>query len=102
MFSILLQHIQATAGWLVAVDAPGSVSTATGNTFASNIRTFIGPIVLLGIGLGALKFLFQRQMTQFFQFMAIAVLVGVFFYTPNVVENLATWLGSLFGGTKVS
>lgn len=80
----------------------GAVSETTGQEFATAIRNFIGPIVLLIIGLVAVSFLFKRQLTQFFQFMALAVLAGIFFYTPNLVENIATWLGGLFGGTSAT
>lgn len=66
------------------------------------LTQFIGPILLLGIGIIAIKFLMQRQMTQFFQFLAIAVLVGVLFFQPTVVKTIATWLGNMvqswFGG----
>jgi hypothetical protein len=64
------------------------------------IRTFVGPIFIGILGFIALNFLFRRQLTQFFQFFAIAVLVGVFFWSPltgGVVKVFADWMGSLFG-----
>jgi hypothetical protein len=64
------------------------------------IRTFVGPIFIGIIGFLALNFLFRRQLSQFFQFFALAVLVGVLFYTPltgGVVKIFADWMGSLFG-----
>lgn len=86
---------------LAAGSSPGStpVSTNTGQTFADSIKTFVAPIVLLVIGLVAISFLFKRQLTQFFQFMALAVLAGVFFYTPGIVENIARFISGLFGAS---
>ena len=82
---------------LIAV-APGP-GNQSGANIATNLRNFIAPLVLLVIGVVALSYLFKKQLTQFFQFLALAVLVGVLFYTPNVIEKIATWVSSLFGGT---
>jgi hypothetical protein len=65
-----------------------------------NIRAFVGPIFIGIIGFVALSFLFKRQLSQFFQFFALAVLVGVLFYTPlngGIVKIFSDWLGGLFG-----
>ena len=67
------------------------------DVFVQNARDFIAPIFLLIIGLVALTFLFKRQLMQFFQFFIIAVLVGVLFYVPGIVENFARWAATLFG-----
>lgn len=72
-----------------------------GNQIATTIRTFIGPIVMLAVGLAALVFLFKREMTKFFQFAALAVGVAVFFFAPNFLEVVGTWVSSIFGGTPV-
>lgn len=60
------------------------------------IRNFVGPIFLLMIGLAALSFLYQRQITQFIQFLALAVGIAVLFYTPGVIQKVATFFSSAF------
>lgn len=62
---------------------------ATGEGLATALRNFIAPLFLFAISIVAMTFLVQRQMTQFFQFAAIAVGVAVFFYVPGIVEGLA-------------
>jgi ABC-type multidrug transport system fused ATPase/permease subunit len=78
------------------------LASASGSQAATNITSFItsfvGPILLLAIGIIAIKFLVQRQMTQFFQFLAVAILVAVLFYTPGLIEKIGTWFGGLASG----
>jgi hypothetical protein len=76
--------------------------TPTGESIAVTIRNFVGPIVMLAVGLAALVFLFKREMTKFFQFAALAVGVAVFFFAPNFLETLGGWVGSIFGGDGIS
>lgn len=71
-----------------------------GDGIASFIRSWVAPIFLVVLGLAAMSFLFRRQMTEFFQFFALAVGVGVFFYVPGVVETLANAAASALGGSS--
>lgn len=64
------------------------VLAATGDSLASGIRNFIGPILMLVIGIVAITFLFRREMTQFMIFIVIAIVVGILFYAPDVIANL--------------
>ena len=66
------------------------IVAASGDAIATAIRGFISPLILLFIGVVALSFLMKKEITQFFQFILLAIGVGVFFYTPGVVEKLAT------------
>jgi hypothetical protein len=72
------------------VVAAGSVE------LVGKIREFIAPLFLLAIGIAAMSFLFQRQVTQFLQFAALAVGVAVFFYVPGIVETVARFIASAF------
>jgi len=72
-----------------------------GKSIASTIREFIGPIVMLAVGIAALVFLFKREMTKFFQFAALAVGVAVFFFAPNFLENVGLWVSGIFGGDGI-
>lgn len=67
------------------------------NVFVQNARDFIAPIFLLIIGGVALSFLFRRQLMQFLQFFILAVLIGVLFYVPGIVERFSLWVSTLFG-----
>lgn len=64
--------------------------------FVKVIRDFIGPIFLLGIGIAAMSFLFQRQMMQFLQFMVLAVGISVLLYFPEVIKNAAEIFKNVF------
>ena len=64
------------------------VFAASGNSIATGIRNFIGPILMLIMGCVSIVFLFQRQMTQFVIFLVIAVVVAIIFYAPGIITNL--------------
>lgn len=64
------------------------VLAATGDSLATGIRNFVGPILMLVIGIVAITFLFRREMTQFMIFIVIAVVVAILFYAPDVIANL--------------
>lgn len=73
------------------------IAAGTGSQGLVNaIRNFLGPIFLLAIGIAAMSFLFQRQVTQFLQFMALAVGIAVLFYTPGVIQKVAEFFASAF------
>lgn len=86
----------------VILETVNLVAAVTGepnpDAFVTNIRNFIAPIFLLAIGLISLSFLMRRQLTAFFQFFLLTVLIGVLFYVPGIVENFATWASGLFFG----
>lgn len=64
----------------------------------TNIQNFVGPILLLAIGIVAIKHLVTRQMTQFFQFLAVALLILLLFYTPGVLLAIVDTIYGFFGG----
>lgn len=68
------------------------------NSFVNTARDFIAPIFLLIVGLVALSFLMRRNLTAFFQFFALTVLIGVLFYVPGIIEAFSTWASGLFFG----
>lgn len=65
------------------------VLAAGGDSLATGIRNFIGPLLMLTMGLVAMTFLFKREMTQFMIFLVIAILVAIIFYAPDIIKNLA-------------
>lgn len=56
---------------------------------ADAIRNFVGPILLLIIGIIAITFLVKREMTQFIIFLVIAIAVALIFYAPGIISSLA-------------
>lgn len=91
----MLQNLlNTTSQHLTAAATDVLYAAPNGEKLANTIRDFVAPIFLLAIGLVALTFLVQRQMTSFLQFFAIAVGVGVFFYFPGFIEGLAKMLST--------
>ncbi len=93
MFSTLVvasSHILAGAG--------SQSGSAAAENITGFLKAFIGPLLLIAIGIIAIKFLMQRQMTQFFQFLAVAILVAVLFYTPGLIQTIGTWFGNVASG----
>lgn len=64
-------------------------AATSGNTLADGIRNFIGPILMLVVGVIAITFLLKREMTQFLIFLVIAIVVFILFYAPDVLKNIA-------------
>lgn len=56
---------------------------------AGAVQAYVGPILLLIIGIVAITFLFRRQITQFVIFLVIAIMVAIFFYAPGFIVSIA-------------
>jgi ABC-type multidrug transport system fused ATPase/permease subunit len=65
------------------------VLAAGGDSLATGIRNFIGPLLMLTMGIVSMTFLFRREMTQFMIFLIIAIVVAIIFYAPDIIKNLA-------------
>lgn len=59
------------------------------DTIVQTVQAYVGPILLLLIGIVALTFLFKREVMQFVIFLIIAILVAVLFYSPGIVKAIA-------------
>ncbi|MEV5554934.1 hypothetical protein AB0L44_14900 [Nonomuraea wenchangensis] len=64
---------------------------------ADFLRSFFGPLFLVAVSVVALFFLFTKEVTRFVQFLVIAIIVGVIFYVPNIIEALARAIASALG-----
>ena len=71
-----------------AINTPGLVRYLQG---------LFGPLFLGIVGIVALFFLFTREITRFVQFIVLAILIAVVFYTPNIVELLAKGIANALG-----
>lgn len=77
-----------------------SLSLLTGGVLGitDRIRGFVAPIYLLVVSIVAIIFLLKRQTSALIQFMVIAIIVGVLLFTPQVIQDLATLISSIFTG----
>ena len=61
------------------------------------LQGLFGPLFLGIVGIVAIFFLFSREITKFVQFIVLAVLIAVVFYTPSIVHTLATGIANALG-----
>ncbi|MBV9095478.1 MAG: hypothetical protein JO132_16655 [Streptosporangiaceae bacterium] len=61
------------------------------------LQGLFGPLFLGIVGIVAIFFLFTREITRFVQFIVLAVLIAVVFYTPTIVQTLATGIAHALG-----
>lgn len=61
------------------------------------LRGLIAPLLLGGIGIGAIFFLFQREITRFAQFLLLAVACAGIFYTPGIIPWVAKGITGALG-----
>ncbi|HEY5400368.1 MAG TPA: hypothetical protein VIL16_33780 [Trebonia sp.] len=83
----------------VSLIAAAAVQAAPINTqgLVNYLQSLFGPLFLGIVGIVALFFLFTREITRFVQFMVLAILIAVVFYTPNIVELLAKGIANALG-----
>lgn len=63
----------------------------------SYMQGLLAPLFLGLISIMAIFFLFKREMIRFVEFIALAILVAVLFYTPGIVQMLASALSTSLG-----
>jgi hypothetical protein len=61
------------------------------------LQGLFGPLFLGIVGIVAIFFLFTREITRFVQFIVLAVAIAVVFYTPGIVQALATGIAHALG-----
>ena len=67
------------------------------NNLVIYLQSLFGPLFLGLVGIVALFFLFTREITRFVQFIVLAVAIAVVFYTPGIVQALATGIANALG-----
>ena len=63
----------------------------------SYLQGLFGPLFLGIVGIVAIFFLFTREIIRFLQFMVLAVAIAIVFYTPGIVQALATGITNALG-----
>jgi hypothetical protein len=61
------------------------------------LQGLFGPLFLGIVGIVAIFFLFTREITRFVQFIVLAVAIAVVFYTPDIVQVLASGIANALG-----
>ena len=79
---------------LVAAAPQAAVNT---EGLVKYLQGLFGPLFLGIVGIVALFFLFSREVTKFVQFLVLAVAIAVVFYTPGIVQTLATGIANALG-----
>jgi hypothetical protein len=74
--------------------AASSINTSG---LVSYLQGLFGPLFLGIVGIVALFFLFTREIIRFVQFLVLAVAIAVIFYTPSIVQTLATGIANALG-----
>jgi hypothetical protein len=80
---------------LLAAAAPQAAINT--QNLVNYLQGLFGPLFLGIVGIVALFFLFTREITKFVQFIVLAVLIAVVFYTPSIVHTLATGIANALG-----
>jgi hypothetical protein len=79
---------------LVAAAPQAAVNT---EGLVKYLQGLFGPLFLGIVGIVAIFFLFTREITRFVQFIVLAVAIAVVFYTPGIVQALATGIAHALG-----
>ncbi len=61
------------------------------------LQTLFGPLFLGIVGIVAIFFLFTREIIRFVQFIVLAIAIAVIFYTPSIVQTIATGIANALG-----
>ncbi len=79
---------------LLITATPTALSTTGLVTY---LQGLFGPLFLGIVGIVAIFFLFTREIIRFVQFLVLAVAIAVIFYTPSIVQTLATGIANALG-----
>ena len=79
---------------LVAAAPQAAIST---EGLVKYLQSLFGPLFLGIVGIVAIFFLFTREITRFVQFIVLAVAIAVVFYTPSIVQTLASGIAHALG-----
>ena len=80
---------------IIATAAPQAAISTQG--LVTYLQSLFGPLFLGIVGIVAIFFLFTREITRFVQFIVLAVAIAVVFYTPSIVQTLATGIANALG-----
>ncbi|HEY1644476.1 MAG TPA: hypothetical protein VGG35_27680 [Streptosporangiaceae bacterium] len=74
--------------------SPAALST---QGLVNYLQGLFGPLFLGIVGIVAIFFLFTREIIRFVQFLVLAVAIAVIFYTPSIVQTIASGIANALG-----
>ena len=77
------------------ISVPPLALSTTG--LVTYLQGLFGPLFLGIVGIVAIFFLFTREIIRFVQFFVLAVAIAIVFYTPSIVQTLATGIAGALG-----
>ncbi len=78
------------------LDAAHPVALST-QGLVNYLQGLFGPLFLGIVGIVAIFFLFTREIIRFVQFFVLAIAIAVIFYTPSIVQTIATGIANALG-----
>jgi hypothetical protein len=79
---------------LIVLATPAALSTSG---LVSYLQGLFGPLFLGIVGIVAIFFLFTHEILRFVQFLVLAIAIAVVFYTPSIVQVIATGIANALG-----
>jgi hypothetical protein len=79
----------------LVIAASSAALSTTG--LVTYLQSLFGPLFLGIVGIVAIFFLFTREIIRFVQFIVLAIAIAVVFYTPSIVQTLATGIAHALG-----
>jgi len=79
---------------LLITASPAALNT---NGLVNYLQGLFGPLFLGIVSIVAIFFLFTREIIRFVQFLVLAIVIAVVFYTPSIVQTLATGIANALG-----
>jgi hypothetical protein len=79
----------------LVIAAQAAALSTTG--LVSYLQGLFGPIFLGIVGIVAIFFLFTREIIRFVQFIVLAIAIAVVFYTPSIVQTIASGIANALG-----
>ena len=79
---------------LLTTVPPLALST---KNLVSYLQGLFGPLFLGIVSIVAIFFLFTREIIRFVQFIVLAIAIAVIFYTPGIVQTIASGIANALG-----
>ena len=73
------------------------VAALSTQNLVNYLQGLFGPLFLGIVGIVAIFFLFTREIIRFVQFIVLAIAIAVVFYTPSIVQTIASGIANALG-----
>ena len=79
--------------------AAGMTAALSTQSLVNYLQGLFGPLFLGIVGIVAIFFLFTREIIRFVQFIVLAIAIAVIFYTPSIIQTIASGIANALGCT---